>query len=453
MKIVIIGAGSVGSAICLQLAGEGHDLTIVDTDHAILTELSNTCDVFGVVGNGADVSVLRRAGAERADLLIAVTSGDEINILSCAAARKLGTAHTIARVRNPEYSGLMQLMKSEMNLSLTINPELAVAKQIYRMLRSPSAAKIDTFCRGRVELAEFVVSTDSILCGTTLNDLRAKINVRFLVCSVLRDGKAYIPSGLFRIEAGDVVCVTAPEDDLPLFFKALGIYRDPVRNVLIVGGGRTTYYLLSMLGRSKIRTTVIERNKHLCRELAEQYGCTVICDNGTKQDLLREEGIENTDAFLALSSVDEENAIVSMYAKTVAKGKIVTNINAMSYIDLFKGVGLESIVSPQAATATDIIRYVRSMANAREASEIESLHRFMENRVEALEFNVKRNIDGITDIPLKKLRPRAGVLIACIVRRDRVIIPSGDDEIRSGDAVIIVTTQGQLKGLGGILNR
>ena len=453
MKIVIIGAGSVGSAICLQLAGEGHDLTIVDKNQAILTELSNTCDVFGVVGNGADVSVLRRAGADKADLLIAVTSGDEINILSCAAARKLGTNHTIARVRNPEYSGLMQLMKSEMNLSLTINPELAVAKQIYRMLRSPSAAKVDTFCHGRVELAEFVVSADSMLCGSTLNDLRTKLNVRFLVCSVLRDGQAYIPSGHFRIEAGDVVCVTAPEDDLPLFFKAIGIYRDPVRNVLIVGGGRITYYLQSMLQRGKIKSTVIERDKSLCRELAEQFTCTVICDNGTKQELLREEGLEETDAFLALSAVDEENAIVSMYAKTVACGKIVTNISTMSYIDLFKGVGLESIVSPQSATATDIIRYVRSMANAHEASEIESLHRFMENRVEALEFNVKKNIEGITDIPLKQLRPRAGVLIACIVRRDRVIIPSGDDEIRSGDAVIVVTTHGQLKGLGGILNR
>ena len=453
MKIVIIGAGSVGSAICVQLASEGHDLTIVDKNQAILTELSNTCDVFGVVGNGADVSVLRRAGADRADLLIAVTSGDEINILSCAAARKLGTNHTIARVRNPEYSGLMQLMKSEMNLSLTINPELAVAKQIYRMLRSPSAAKVDTFCHGRVELAEFVVSADSMLCGSTLNDLRTKLNVRFLVCSVLRDGQAYIPSGHFRIEAGDVVCVTAPEDDLPLFFKAIGIYRDPVRNVLIVGGGRITYYLQSMLQRGKIKSTVIERDKSLCRELAEQFTCTVICDNGTKQELLREEGLEETDAFLALSAVDEENAIVSMYAKTVACGKIVTNISTMSYIDLFKGVGLESIVSPQSATATDIIRYVRSMANAHEASEIESLHRFMENRVEALEFNVKKNIEGITDIPLKQLRPRAGVLIACIVRRDRVIIPSGDDEIRSGDAVIVVTTHGQLKGLGGILNR
>ncbi len=452
MKIVIIGGGSVGAAICMQLAGEGHDLTVVDADHAILTELSNTCDVFGVVGNGADVSVLRRAGADKADLLIAVTSGDEINILSCAAARKLGAAHTIARVRNPEYSGLMQLMQSDMNLSLTINPEQAVAKQIYRTLRSPAAAKIDTFCHGRVELAEFTVTADSPLCNMTLNDLRGKISVRFLVCSVLRKGQAHIPSGHFCLEAGDVICVTAPEDELPGFFKAIGSYRHPVRNVLIVGGGRTTYYLLDMLQRSKISATVIEKDKELCRELAEQYNCTVICDNGTKQELLCEEGIEHTDAFLALSSVDEENAIISMYARTVGRGKVVTNIHAMSYIDLFKGVGLESIVSPQSATAADIIRYVRSTDNAKGTAEIESLHRFMEDRVEALEFNIKRDIDEITEIPLKQLRPRAGVLIACIVRSGRVIIPSGDDEIRRGDAVIVVTTQGQMKEIKDILN-
>lgn len=452
MKIVIIGGGTVGTAICTRLAGEGHDITVVDTNHITLTELSNTCDVFGVVGNGADVSVLRKAGAEKADLLIAVTSGDEINILSCAAARKLGTAHTIARVRNPEYSGLMQLMKNEMNLSLTINPELAVAKEIYRMLRSPSAAKIDTFCRGRVELAEFVVTADSPMCGATLNDLRAKIHIGFLVCSVLRDGQVYIPSGLFRIEAGDTVCVTATDEELPRFFKAIGIYRDPVRNVLIVGGGRTTYYLLSLLHRSKIHSTVIERDKERCRELAEQYSCTVICDNGTKQELLLEEGLERTDAFLALSDVDEENAIVSMYASTKMHGKIVTGIHAMPYIELFRSVGLQSIVSPQSSTATDIIRYVRSMANVREATEIESLHRFMEDRVEALEFLIKKDIDGITGIPLKQLRPRGGVLIACIVRRDRVIIPSGDDEIRSGDVVIVITTEGQMKGIKDILN-
>jgi len=451
MKIVIVGGGSVGSAICAQLVGEGHDITVVDTDTAALAELCNICDAFGVTGNGAEVSVLRKAGAEKADLLIAVTSGDEVNILCCSAAKKLGTKHTVARVRNPEYSELVHLMKNEMNLSLTINPELAAAKEIHRFLRFPYAAKIDTFCGGRVEVAEFVVTPDSPLCGMTLNDVRAKLNLRFLVCSVLRNGEAHIPSGYFGIEAGDTICVTAAEDEIAAFFKALKAYKQPVRDVLIVGGSRTAYYLLGLLQRSKIAATVIERNAERCRELAEDFSCTVICDDGTKQELLLEEGIEKTDAFLALSDVDEENAIVSMYAKTKDVHKIATMIRSMSYVDLFKSAGLENIVSPKHSTATFILRYVRAMANVR-GSEIESLHTFMGGRVEALEFLVKDEIGGITDIPLKELRPRSGVLIACIVRRDRVIIPSGDDVMQKGDTVIVVTTGGQLKGIREIVS-
>ncbi len=451
MKIVIVGGGSVGSAICAQLVGEGHDLTVVDTDITALNEISNTCDVFGVVGNGAEVSVLKKAGAEKAELLIAVTSGDEINILCCSAAKKLGTKQTVARVRNPEYAELMHLMKNEMNLSLTINPELAAAKEIYRFLRFPYAAKIDTFCRGRVEVAEFVVTPDSMLCGMTMLDLRAKLHLRFLVCSVLRDGEAHIPSGNFRIEAGDTLCITAAEDEIAAFFKAIKAYKRPVRNVLIVGGSRTTYYLETLLAKSKMSSTVIEPSAARCRELAEDFSCKVICDNGTKQDLLLEEGIETADAFLALSTVDEENAIVSMYAKTKNVHKIVTMIQSMSYVDLFKNVGLETIVSPKFSTATYILRYVRSMADAR-GEEIESLHTFMDGRVEALEFVIKSAIDGITDIPLKQLRPKAGVLIACIVRRDRVIIPSGDDVMQKGDTVIVVTTGGEVREMRDIVS-
>lgn len=450
MKIVIVGGGSVGSAICAQLVNEGHDVTVVDTSLASLQEISNTCDVFCVTGNGAEVSVLRKAGAEKADLLIAVTSGDEINILCCSAAKKLGTAHTVARVRNPEYTELMHLMKGEMNLSMTINPELAAAKELYRFLRFPYAAKIDTFCRGRVEVAEFTVTPESMLCGMTLNDLRAKLNLRFLVCSVLRDGEAHIPSGHFGLAAGDTVCVTAAEDEMAAFFKAIKAYKRPVRDVLIVGGSRTAYYLVEILQKSKISATVIERDAARCREFAEEFSCTVICNDGKKQELLLEEGIETADGFLALSDEDEENAIISMYAKTKNVPKIATMIRSMSYADLFKNVGLENIVSPKLSTAGYILRYVRSMANVR-GSEIESLHTFMDGRVEALEFLVKTEITGITDIPLKQLRPRAGVLIACIVRRDRVIIPSGDDEIQKGDTVIVVTTGGQLKGMRDIV--
>lgn len=450
MNIVIIGSGTVGAAICAQLEKEGHDVTVIDHNPAPLAELSGGCDVISCEGNGADVSVLRRAGAERADLLIAVTSQDEINILCCAAARKLGTRHTIARVRNPAYSELMNLMQKEMNLSLTINPELAAAGEIYRTLRFPSAAKIETFCHGKVEMAEFVVGAHSPIAGVTLNDLRARLNLRFLVCGVLRGEDAYIPSGDFILQAGDAVCVTAPDEEITQFFKAIGVYRKPVKDVLIVGGGRTVYYLLEMLRNAGIRATVIEKDKQRCHALAEQYSCTVICDDGSRQELLREEGIATTDAFLALSDVDEENAIISLYAKTQGVEKVITMISAMPYVDFFKGVGLESVVSPKSSTTSTILRYVRSMANAHD-SEIESLYRIMEGRIEALEFVVKEEIAGLTGVPLRELHCRAGVLIACIVGEGGVLIPTGGDCIRCGDTVIVISSRGQMNSIKDIL--
>ena len=451
MNIVVIGSGTVGGAISAQLAQEGHAITVVDSNVTALTELQNSCDVFAVEGNGADISVLRKAGAEKAELLIAVTSDDEINILCCAAAKKLGTQHTVARVRNPEYSELIRLMREEMNLSLTINPELAAAREIYRMLRFPAAAKIDTCCRGRVELVELTVPAGSPLCGTSLYDLRGKLNIKFLVCSVLRDGKVYIPSGDFVIEEGDAVCLTAPDEEMTHLFKAIGVYKQPVRDVLIVGGGRTTYYLEGLLQKGKIRSTVIEKNKELCHELAEQFPCNVICDNGTKQELLLEEGLENADAFLALSEMDEENAIVSMYAKTQNVRKVVTMISSMPYIDFFKGVGLESIVSPKSSTTAFILRYVRGMANTREDAEIESLHRLMDGQAEALEFAIKEDITGLTGVPLKSLRSRRGILVACIARKDEILFPTGDDAIQSGDTVIVISTGGKIKSIKDIL--
>ena len=452
MKIVIIGGGTVGSAICSQLAREGHDITVVDRDFAVLKELSNTNDVFGVVGGGADVATLKKAEVDKADLVIAVTSSDEINILCCSASKKLGAKHTVARVRNPEYTDLMQLLRNDMNLSLTINPELAAAKEVYRMLKFPAAAKIDTFFRGRVELAQFVVSKDSPLCGVTLNGLRNKLNIRFLVCGVLRNGEAHIPTGFFKIEAGDTVCVTAPDEEITRFFKAIGAYKNPVKNVLIVGGGRMTYYLQYFLEKSKINSTVIEKDPALCQELAQAYDCTVINDSGTKQDLLLEENLEDTDAFLALSNVDEENAIVSMFAKSKNARKVVTLISSISYLELFKGVGLDSIVSPKSSTASFILKFVRSLTNAR-GSEIESLHRVMDDKVEAIEFSIKENISRITDIPLKDLGPKLkqGVLIACILHNNKVIIPTGNDIISKGDTAIIVTTESQIKGIKEIL--
>lgn len=450
MKIILAGIGRLGSSICSQLTGEGHDVTVIDTDESMVNEISNVCDIFGLVGNCAEISVLRKAGAAGADLLIAMSTEDEINILACAAARKLGTRHTVARVRNPEYTELVRLMKDDMNLSMTINPDLAAAREIYRMLRFPAAAKIDTFCRGRVELAEFTVPENSLICDYTLNDLRLRMNMKFLVCAVLREGKVYIPSGDFRILAGDVIGVTAPDEGITDFFKAIGLYKQPIRNVLITGGGRITYYLEGLMKRGKINSTVIEKDKTLCRELAEQYGCTVICENGSKQELLLEEGIDRTDAFIALSDIDEENAIVSMFAKSVRVPKVITLISSLSYVNFFKWVGLESIISPKSIVTASILQYVRSIANTGD-SEIQSLHSMMEDNIEVLEFSIKEEISGITRVQLKNLKAKSGVLIACIARDNEIIIPSGGDSISVGDTVILISTGGAVKRIRDIL--
>lgn len=450
MKIIIVGGGTVGAAICTQLSAEGHDITVIETEPSAVNEIANVCDVIGLVGNGADISVLRKADAERADLLIAVTPGDELNILCCAASRKLGVRHTIARVRNPEYSELLLLMKQEMNLSMTVNPELNAAKEIYRMLRYPSAAKIETFYRGRVELVEFVVNPGSPICDKSLYDLRSALKAKFLVCCVLRGDEVFIPSGDFILRADDIIGLTAPDEEMTRLFKALGSFRQPVRDVLIVGGGRITYYLELLLQRGKIRSTVIEKDKERCYELTDQFDSTVVCEDANKQEILLEEGIEKADAFLALSDSDERNAILSMYAKSKAVPKVIALIHQLSYVDFFKGMDLESVVSPKSIAAADILRYVRAMSNDASA-EIESLHKIMGGHAEALEFVIKQEIEGITDIPLKELRPKRGVLIACLIHNHKIIIPSGEDSIGRGDTIIVITADRQLKNVRDII--
>lgn len=439
MKIVIIGGGTVGAAICAELSEEGHDITVIDTELSNITELSNVCDVFGVVGSGADVSVLKKADADKSHLVIAVTPSDEINLLSCAAARKLGAKHTVARVRNPEYTELMLLMKHDMNLSMAINPELAAAKSIYRTLRYPSAAKVETFYRGKVDLVEFALPADSPACNKSLIELRSAFKCKFLVCGVLRGDDMYIPSGDFVLEAGDVIGVTAPDDELTRLFKSIGVFKQPIHDLLIVGGGRVGFYLASLLQHSKISATVIEKDKSLCYDLIEAFDCTVVNDDGTKQEVLLEAGIEKADAFIALLDRDEQNAIMSLYAKSCEVPKVISLIKELSYVNFYKDMGLESIISPKSITAADLLRYVRAMSQD-STSEIESLHKIMGERAEALEFIVKGEIEGVTDVPLKELRPRAGILIACIIHNNKIIIPTGDDCITTGDTVLVVTS-------------
>jgi trk system potassium uptake protein TrkA len=452
MKIMIVGCGSVGTAICTQLANENHDITVISRDPQELSELSNSTDVFPIVGNGADISLLRKAGAKDADLLIAVTNSDELNILCCLVASQLGTRHTIARVRNPEYTELTSLMNDKEYLSLTINPELALAQQIDRMLRFPAAAKLDTFCHGRVELAEFTVPEGASICHVPLNQLRNHLNLPFLVCGVLRDKEAYIPSGDFELQANDIISITAPQEVIPQFFRAIGIYRQPVKNVMIAGGGRTTYYLQSLLQKRKISATIIEPNKELCENLATAFDSNIICDRIGNQECLLEEGMERADAFLALSSNDEENVIASLFAKTKQVPKVITMIGTMSYIDFFQSAGLDSVVSPKSATKDHILRYVRAISSSQDSAEIESLHKIMDDRIEALEFHIKEDIENLTQIPLRDLHAKKGFLIACIVHEGNVILPTGNDRITKGDTVIVLTKEAQMNSIKDVLD-
>ncbi len=451
MKIVIIGSGTVGAGICQQLAAENHDITVVDVRSDAVIELSNTYDVIGVVGNGAEVSVLRRAGVDKADLVIAVTPHDEVNIIICGTAKKLGARHTVARVVKAEYAETLLLLKNDLNLAMTVNPELSAAKSIYRMLCYPSAAKVETFYRGRVELVEFVLTSDSPFCNKSLIELRASLKLKFLVCGVLRDGKMYIPGGDFVLQVGDIVGVTASNEELKNLFKAAGTFKQPIRHLITVGGGRITYYLQGLMQKSRIQSTVIEKNKALCYELTEKYDCTVVCDDGTKQEVLLEEGIETADAFLALTEVDEKNAVLSMYARGQGVPKVITLINELSYVDFYKEMDLESTITPKSITSTEILLYLRALSDDAD-SEIESLHRVMGGNAEALEFIIKQVIDDLTGIPLKSLRLISGVLIACLIRNGKLIIPSGDDVIMKGDTVIVFTSSdNQLTNVKDIL--
>lgn len=450
MNIIIIGSGTVGSAICSQLVKEGHDVTVIDSDEKSLSEISNTYDVTGILGNGADISLLRDAGVENADLLVAVAAMDEINMLCCYAAKKLGASYTVARIRNPEYIPFMNLMKSDANLSMTINPEYATAKEIVRNLKFPGATKVDTFCDGMVEMAEFTVTKNSPICDLSLLDLREKLNIKFLVCGVLRGDKAYIPSGTFVLKEGDSICITASEEELVKFFRLLGGKRKKAKHLIITGAGRTTYYLAKLLGKSIANATIIERDEARCEELSAEYNISVTHGDSTSQELLLEEGIESCDAFLALSDVDEENAIVSMYAKKMGVPQIITMIRSLSYINFFKDAGIDSIVSPKSSTVDYILRFVRGMADAQD-SEIESLHTVLDGKIEALEFVIKERIDGLTETPISKIKRIPNSLIACIARGEDIIIPSGNDIIKIGDRVIVLAT-GSINNIKDILN-
>ena len=453
MRIVVVGAGKVGRVLTEQLAAEKHDIVVIDQDTDLIESLVNIYDVRGVVGNGGCYDVQKDAFEDGADLLIATTSSDETNILACLVAKKLGTPHTIARIRNPEYEKQLHFMREELGLSMVVNPEKATAREIARVLRFPSAIKREQFCRQRFELVEYRVNEGNPLEGLQLSDLYRNIRVKILICAVARGQQTIIPTGATVLQKGDKIYLTASARDLESFFRKLNIFKARANNIMIVGASRITYYLVKELQDIQKRVTVIDSNAARCQAMSEKFpGVLVIHGDGADSELLSEERISEMDAFVPLTGLDETNIILAMYASQFPNCKVVAKINRPSFADLANQKGLvDSVVSTAAVTSETIARYVRAMQNSFDSDNIKTLHRLVGGRVEALEFNVGPGLPFI-GVPLKDLNLREGLLVAGIVRQNGApVIPSGADALQEGDDVVIVTTDTTLHALRDIV--
>ena len=439
MKIVIVGVGKVGYALAEQLCRENHDVTVIDSSEATVRRSCDTLDVMGFKGNGVDIAALTEAGAPDADLLVAATNMDELNMACCLTAKNLGTRYTIARVRNPEYYTNMGAIKRNFGIGMVINPENATAMEIARLLRFPSAADIESFCRGRVELMSFRVQEGDFIAGKSLFSLSGQIQkLSMLFCAAERGSEVIIPNGNFVPQVGDKLYIIGKPTGLDEFFRLLGRYHHKIRDVLVVGGGRTSIYLANLLENMHIRVKLIERSEERCRQISEMLPNTmVICGDGTDQELLDSENLSATDAFVALTDRDEDNLIISLYAMQQGLSKVIAKSNRQNYAGIARAVGLDSIISPKLITADHILHVVRGMSSS-QGSVMQALYSIADDRAEATEFVVSKSTQNL-GVPLRELKLKKGVLIAVIVREDQIIIPEGSTSIQERDSVIFVS--------------
>lgn len=451
MKIIIVGCGKVGKTLAEELNKEDNEVTVIDRRYAEVESLSNKFDVMGVVGNGASYKTQMEAGIEKADMLIAVTGSDELNLLCCLIAKRAGNCQTIARVRNPEYSEEIGFVKGALGLAMTINPEFAAAQEIARVLRFPSAIKIDTFAKGRVEMLKFRVPGESRLNGMLVMNIAPKLGADVLVCAVERDGEIFIPKGDFRLQEKDVVSIIAGPKKASDFFKKIGIETHQVKDTMIVGGGDTGYYLAKLLQPMGIGIKLIEQNEERCNLLSELLPkAQIIHADGSEQIVLIEEGVAQAEAFVALTNIDEENVMLSLFARSQTSGKIATKINRMDFDRVIKELDLDTTVYPKKITAQYILQFVRAMKNSIGCN-VETMYRILDDKAEALEFVVKQSSE-LPGIPLEKLKIKENTLVACIIRGRQIIIPRGKDEMRVGDSVVVVTTTLGLKDIRDVIS-
>jgi len=451
MNIIIIGCGKIGRTIAEQLAQEGHNITVVDQKSSVVQNTINKYDVMGVIGNGANIDVLNEAGIQDADLLIATTSSDELNLITCLISKKLGNCQTIARLRNPEYDKEAHMLKDDLGLAMIINPEQASAIEMARVLRFPTAIKIDTFAKGRVELLKFRISSDSVLNGISVVDIFAKLNCHILVCGVERGDRAFIPRGNFILQEKDVVSIIASPENSSYFFKKIKLKSNPIKNVIIAGGGDISYYLAKELINYGIKVKIIEKDEKRCVKLCQLIPEAIIINaDATDNYILLEEGIEHTGAFIALTNIDEENVLISLFAKSLSNAKIITKINRITYDKVLTTLDLDTTIYPQNITAEYITRFVRAKQNSLGCN-IETMHRILDGKAEALEFKINKQ-SPISNTAIENLSLKENVLIACINRAGRIIAPRGKDVIMPNDTVIVVTTSKGFKDIGDILD-
>lgn len=450
MRIIIVGLGKLGTTLAEQISGEDHDVTVIDTHAKLIEETVNRFDVFGVVGSGADCEIQKEAGVDKCDIFISVTQADELNILACMISKKLGARHTIARVRNPEYSRQFSFMRHELGISMLVNPEYDAAFEISRIIQFPSAMKVERFAKGRVDLAEIALREGNPLCGQQIRDVSSKFRSDVLICAVIRGEQVMIPSGDFRLERGDRITLAASHNELSAFFKTLGILKKRVKSVMIIGGGKIAYYLAKRMGEIGVSVKIIDINVERCRELAGLLPkATVIHADASDSDVLTEEGIDNMDACVTLTGIDEENIIISMFAAGSRVEKVITKVNRPSLVKMMSALGQESIVSPRYIAMGNILSYLRARSNSA-GSSVRTMYKIADNMVEAIEFYAAENF-GAFGVPLKKLHLKPGILIGCIIRSNKVIFPHGDNTIELHDSVIVITTNQALLDLRDIL--
>ena len=450
MKIVIAGTGKVGRTVAAVLSEEENDVTIIDLDPETVSLVSNDLDVICVEGNAADPEALRGAGVASADLVVAATEKDEVNMVCGIASRKLGAKHVIARIRDPLYLHQVAFLRDAMGLSHIINPEYECAKEISRILRFPGASRVDAFSKGSVEIVEHRIPEKGALDGVALRDLGTRFGARVLVALVEREGNALIPNGSTVLHSGDRLSITGSSGELRRFFVAIGEYKRPVRRVMIMGGGRTAVYLTRLLEESGIDVTIVERSRERCDLLCDLVPqAHIVCGDATFSDVLQEDGIATADGFVALTGDDGDNIITSLYARSCRVEKVVTKVNHEHFADILNDSGLDSIVSPKEIVALQLARYVRGLSDSA-GSSVETLYRLVDGKVEVLEFQVLEE-SACVRVPLRELRLRENILISALIRGSRTILPNGSTVIMPGDHAIVVTAAGRLRSLDEIL--